>query len=332
MADKSGRELVVINRDEETVVLRATTVLPLAIVEAGPKAEEKFFEFFTAQIPNANTRMAYLRAVRRFFIWVEEMKLRLEHIRPIHVAAYIQALGQELEPPSVKQHLAAVRMLFNYFVVGQVMETNPAAAVRGPKYSAKKGKTPVLVEQEAKELLASIDVSNVVGLRDRAIIALMTYTFARVGALVAMNVEDYYAQGKRWWVRLHEKGGKLHEVPAHHKLEEYLDAYLDAAKLWDDKRGPLFRGVRGRTQTLTGLRFQRRGVLKMVQRRQADTGLETDICCHTFRATGITNFLERGGTVDEAQKIANHESSRTTGLYDRRGDKITLDAIEKISI
>lgn len=209
---------------------------------------------------------------------------------------------------------------------------NPAAAVRGPSYSTKKGKTPVLDQDEARQLLDAINTSTIIGLRDRATIGLMIYTFARVGAMVAMNVEDYYPQGKRWWIRLHEKGGKLHEILAHHKLEELLDAYLDAAELWDEKRTPLFRTTIGTTRQLTRNRITRRDVYKMVRRRAEDAKLETAIGCHTFRATGITNYLINGGTLEKAQQLANHESARTTKLYDRRDDKLSLDEVERISI
>jgi site-specific recombinase XerD len=110
------------------------------------------------------------------------------------VAAYIEMLGKRLAKPSVKQHLAAIRMLFDWLVVGQVVATNPAAPVRGPKYTVRKGKTPVLDQAEARELLDSLDASTVVGLRDRALIATMIYTFGRVGAVIKMRVEDYYTQ------------------------------------------------------------------------------------------------------------------------------------------
>ena len=325
-------ELVIVNNDEELIRLDPRSVVPVVVRQAGPKAEEKFLEFFAASIRNMNTRMAYLRAVKKFFAWVEWKRLGLEQIRPLHVAAYIEMLTLEVSAPTVKQNLAAVRMLFDYLVVGQIVEMNPAAAVRGPSYSNKKGKTPILDEDEARLLLDSIDTTNVVGLRDRAVIGLMVYTFARVGALAAMNVEDYYPQGKRWWVRLHEKGGKLHDIPAHHKLEEFLDAYLDAAQLRDQKKGPLFRVAKGKTKTLLLKRMTRRDVYEMVRRRAKDAAIETAIGCHTFRATGITNYLINGGTLEKAQQLANHESARTTKLYDRRDDKLSLDEVERITI
>ena len=223
-------------------------------------------------------------------------------------------------------------MLFDYLVVGQVVEMNPAAAVRGPSYSVKKGKTSVLTEAEARHLIGRIDISHIIGLRDRALIAVMVYGFARVGAVVGMSVEDYFPQGKRWWFRLHEKGGKLHELPAHHKAEEFLDAYLDAVPFREAKKSPLFRTALGKTKVLSETRMTRRDVYRMVQRRATDAGIETKIGCHSFRATAITNYLEHGGTLEKAQAMANHESARTTKLYDRRDDKFSLDEVERIAI
>ena len=146
-----------------------------------------------------------------------------------------------------------------------------------------------------------------------------------------MKTDDYYQQGKRWWIRLHEKGGKRHEVPAHHNAEEYLDAYLDAVGIWDEKRTPLFRSV-DRTKNITENPLARTDVLRMIKRRAMAAGLPSSTCCHTFRATGITAYLENGGTIENAQAIAAHESPRTTKLYDRTGDEIILDEVERILI
>jgi integrase/recombinase XerD len=171
-----------------------------------------------------------------------------------------------------------------------------------------------------------------VGLRDRALIGVMVYSFARVGAVVGMKVEDYYQDGRRSWLRLHEKGGKFHEVPAHHNAEAYLDAYLEAARIADDKKGALFRTAAGSAKTLTSNRLHRTEALLMIKRRAREAGLPEAICCHTFRATGITAYLENGGTIEKAQMIAAHESPRTTKLYDRTSDQISLDEVERIGI
>ncbi|HEY6262156.1 MAG TPA: tyrosine-type recombinase/integrase [Nitrospiraceae bacterium] len=316
-----GRQLARIN-------MRA---VPSLFLDAGEKASWRFIEFFTANIRNRNTREAYARAVNRFCRWCEKRNLSLAEIKPFFVAAYVEKLGTTHSRPSVKQHLAALRMLFDYLVTGQVMSMNPASSVRGPKHVVRKGKTPVLSAEEARELLDSIDVGTVAGLRDRALIAVMVYSFARVGAVVAMNVEDYFRQRKRWWFRLHEKGGKLHDVPAHHQAMEYVDAYLKGAGFHGEATTPLFRTL-DRWGKLGRARLGRRPALAIVKRRAKAAGLPSSICCHTFRATGITAYLLNGGTLENAQMLAAHSSPSTTKLYDRTGDQVSLDEIEKIVI
>jgi len=307
--------------------------LPAIIETAGPRAKEKFLEFFTAHIRNPNTRRAYLRACARFLDWCHRRGFELEHVRPMVVAAFIEQLGRELSPPTVKQHLAAVRMLFDYLVVGQVLGHNPAAAVKGPKHVVKKGRTPVLTAAEARILLDSIDITRVVGLRDRAMIGVMLFSFARVGAVVGMKVEDYFMQGHRPWLRLHEKGGKRLQIPCHHLAQDYLEGYLDAAGIAEDRKGPLFRGAYKKTGALTEAGMSETAALKMAKRRARAAGFEpSSVCCHTFRATGITTYLMNDGLLETAQAIAGHESARTTGLYDRREDEITLTEIERIRI
>jgi integrase len=193
-----------------TATTVASTIrVPTAIASAGDRAARRFLEFFAATIRNKNTRIAYYRASCSFFAWLEQRGVaELVDIEPLHVAAYAEALQETAAKPTVKQHLAAVRMLFDWLVVGQLLAVNPAHAVRGPKYVVRRGKTPVLSEEQARRLIESIDTSTLVSLRDRALIGVMTYAFARIGAVVAMRVEDYYPNGKRWWVRLNEKGGK----------------------------------------------------------------------------------------------------------------------------
>ena len=211
---------------------------------------------------------------------------------------------------------------------------NAAHAVRDPKYALRKGKTPVLTAEEARELLDSIatvrstaredgeakEHPDLIGLRDRALIGVMVYTFARINSALQMKVSDYFVQGRRGWVRLHEKGGKEHEVPRHHSLEQYLDEYIAAAGIAGEREAPLFQTAAGKTGTLTGNAMWRQDAYRMIQRRTRDTGIKTRIGNQTFRATGITGYLKNKGTLEAAQDIANHESPRTTKLYDRRRD------------
>lgn len=315
-------------------------ILPAVIAEAGERAGRRFVEFFTANIRNPNTRTAYARAVARFLDWCDERGMELGQIEPVVVAAYIEELCGSHSRPTVKQHLAAIKMLFDWLTTGGVIPFNPAASVRGPKHVVRKGTTPVLKPEEARKLLDSIrigqekdgqELPDIKGLRDRALIAVMVYSFARVGATLAMRVEDYYTEGRRGWFRLHEKGGKLHSVPAHHNAEAYLDAYLEAAGIAGDRKGALFRTI-DKTRKLTSHPMDPNDALRMIKRRAGEAGLSPAVCCHTFRATGITAYLEAGGTIEKAQQIAAHESPKTTKLYDRTADTISLDEIERIAI
>jgi integrase/recombinase XerD len=304
--------------------------MPTIIAASSENTCRQFIEFFAVNIRNSNTRKAYYRGISNFLNWCGARGIRFEQIGPLVVAAYIEQ--HTASTPTVKQHLAAIRMLFDWLVVGHVIPVNPALSVRGPKYVLARGKTPILTNDETRMLLENIDISSVVGLRDRALMATMVYSFARVGAVVGMRVGDYYKNGKRWWLRLHEKGGKFHEVPAHHKLEEYIDTYINISGLWEDRKGPLYRTVSGKSRNLTNNYMAPADVYRMIRRRAKQAGITTPIGCHTFRAIGITNYLENGGTLERAQILAAHSSPRTTKLYDRTGDKITLDEVERIVI
>ena len=222
-------------------------------------------------------------------------------------------------------------MLCDWLVVSQVLPVNPAAAVRGPKHVVTKGSTPVLSPAEARKLLDSIDTGTLAGLRDRALFSVMLYSFARVSAVLGMRRQDYFQQGSWGWLRLHEKGGKRHDVPAHHRAAEALDEYLEACGLEDGAGGAVSeRGPGG--GELSGRPLTRRVVLAMIKRRAAAAGLPPSTCCHTFRATGITAYLSNGGTLEHAQQIAGHASPKTTKLYDRTADRVTVDEIERIVI
>ena len=310
--------------------ISAHTALPALFIQ-NESAQRRYVEFFTANIRNLNTRKAYARAAAEFAAWCDAHGItELRLVQPVHVAAYIE--GLVLSAPSIKQRLAALRMLFDWLVVGQIIPTNPAASVRGPKHSVKKGKTPVLAADEARTLLDAIDTSTPMGRRDRALIGLMVYTFARVGAALKMRAEDVYVQGRRTWVRLYEKGGKQHEMPCHHSLDEYLHAYIDGSALGLQPKAPLFRTAVPHTGGLTENTMSQADAYRMIRRRALAAGIATKIGNHSFRATGITEYLRNGGKLEVAQAMANHESARTTGLYDRRSDQVSLDEIERILI
>ncbi len=186
-------------------------------------------------------------------------------------------------------------MLFDWMVAGQVLPVNPAYAVRGPKHSQSEARRLYSKPDEARTLIDAIDAISLSGLRDRALIGLMVYTFARVGAAISMKVEDFYVQGRRGWVRLHEKGGKEHEMPTHHNLDRYLEEYIAGAGIAEDRKGSLFRTTRGRSGELTGSSLLQPDVWRMIRRRALAVGIKAEIGCHTFCATGITAYLKNGG-------------------------------------
>ena len=316
----------------EILAPASRTSLP-SLFTGRSEARKRMRDFFSSHIRNKNTRRAYMEAVRQFSAFCIRHGIEdLAQVEPVHVAAFVEDQLREHSKPTVKQRLAALRMLFDWMVVGQVISTNPAHAVRGPKHTQRKGKTPVLNVDEARTLIDAIDTTSLPGLRDRALIALMAYTFARVGAAVAMRVEDYFVQGRRGWVRLHEKGGKEHEMPTHHNLDKYLEEYIAFAGIAQERKGPLFRTSKGRGGELADRPLLQSDVWRMIRRRAAQAGIETEIGCHTFRATGITAYLKNGGRLEIAQQMAAHESARTTGLYDRRSDEVSLDEVERIGI
>ena len=307
--------------------------LPALIVAAGEGASVRFLEFFAANIRNPHTRRAYSRAVADFLTWCDERGVpSIAAVQPLHVATWIELQTRELSAPTVKQHLAAIRHLFDWLVTGQVLPVNPAASVRGPAHVTHTGKTPVLEPSEARALIDSIDVTTPAGLRDRALIGLMIYSFARIGAALGMKVEDVFTQNRRLWVRLRKKGGKAHAMPCHHNLETYLTAYLDQMGIGDDPTGPLFRTIGRGTARLTRTALPQANAYLMIGRRAAAAGINTRLGNHSFRATGITAYLRNGGTLEKAAQMANHASTRTTQLYDRRREEMSLDEVERIRV
>lgn len=307
--------------------------LPAIVTAAGAQASTSFLEFFVSHIRNPNTRRAYGHAVGSFLTWCGDAGVpSIDQVQPLHVAAWVEMLTGSHSAPTAKQRLAAVRMLYDWLVVKQVVPVNPAASVRGPSHSVKRGKTPVLDPSEARTLLDAIDCTTIVGLRDRALLGLMVYSFARIGAVTGMKVEDAYVQSRRLWVRLHEKGGKRHEMPCHHNLEAYLHAYIDGTGIAADTKGPLFRTIDRKTKQLSRSPLPQANAYAMIQRRASAAEIATKIGNHTFRATGITAYLKNGGTLERAATMANHSSTRTTQLYDRRSDEVTLDEVERVLI
>jgi site-specific recombinase XerD len=330
---------------------------PIAVALASDHVRLSLETFFKAEVRNPNTRRAYQNGAKDFFVYLSARPHvdTLETIKALHVSGWLETMDERgLSPPTIKQRLAGLRMMFNALVRAQVLRINPVSVVKGPAHSVTKGKTPVLTGEQTMQLLNAIDTSTLIGLRDRAMIATMAYSFARIGAVAALQVRHVFRQQRRLWLRLSEKGGKSHDVPCHHHLEAYLAEWLEAAGHADKPLAPLFQTftwkptpepscstvdlstprhdhtpIRQR-RILSGKPMTQAMTWEMLQRRAKAAGIDTAICNHTFRATGITAYLIHGGTIERAAIIAGHRSTRTTQLYDRRSDDVTLDEIEKI--
>ena len=292
----------------------AVGIVPAAVASAGDVGRRAWLDFFAAQIRNRNTRQAYARAAHRLFDWLAEHGINnVADIEPVHIAVWVEERMREASRPTVKQELAGIRSLFDWLTVRQVVSSSPAAAVRGPKHSVRRGKTPFLSAAECRRFLRSIPVETIAGLRDRALVATMTYSFARISAALAMNVKDVFLAENRLWLRLHEKGGKVLEVPCHHNLEAYLGDYIEEAGIGLDRDGPLFRAL-NRDGSLSDRRLNRHRAREMLRSaRPGRRDLSTDICNHSFRATGITAYLENPeARVEVAQYLAGHADPKTT--------------------
>jgi integrase len=210
---------------------------------------------------------------------------------------------------------------------------NPAASVRGERYSVVEGKTPEITVEQARRLLASIALTTIIGLRDRAIIATLCYTAARAGAVTRLRKKDFLDDGTQMLLLFDEKGGKQRAIPCRHDLQLMIRAYLDAGG-WSewDKDAPLFRTVCGPTGELTENAMTGIFICKMVKRRVRDAGLPDRLSPHSFRVAAITDLLRQNVPMEDVQYLCGHSSAATTRLYNRQSREVTRNTVERISI
>ena len=308
----------------------AEPALPTAVAAAGSAARFAWDEFFSGTLRNPHTRAAYLHAVRRFLAWVEPQEVPIERITPGMVGRYFD--NHPGSVPTRKLHLAAMRAFFDLLVTRHVVLLNPAASVRGERHHPE-GKTPEIGKEQARRLLASIDVSRPVGLRDRAVLATLVYTAARDGAVARLRLRDLTHDGTQHVLRFREKNGKVRDIPVRHDLEVFLLEYL-ATFDWrsEPKDAPLFRAAAGRTGELTFRPIRNLDIYRLMKRRLKDAGLPGHLTPHSFRVATITDLLEHGVPLEDVQHLAGHSDPRTTRLYDRRQKKVTRNTVECISI
>lgn len=325
-----GSELVSASK-QQVIQPVAAKALPVLVERAGGAARFAWDEFFYAEHHNPHTQKAYMAATKRFLSWCEGQGVELAAVTPGMVGQYLVGLGGSAAKRNL--HLAALRGFFDRLVQRHVVILNPAASVRGVKDQVIEGKTPEITIAQARTLLASVDTSHIVGLRDRAILAMLAYTACRAGAVAKLRFQDFQSDGTQFVLRFQEKGGKSREIPVRHDLEGFIRAYLDAAAIASQSKDqPLFRSTLRRTKQLTGNPLTTKSICELVKRRLKDAGLPSRLSPHSFRVTAITDLLTQGVPLEDVQYLAGHAEPRTTGLYDRRQKRVTRNIVERISI
>jgi len=305
--------------------------LPELIAKAGAAGRFAWEEFIYGKIRNPHTRAAYERAIRRFLAHCDALNKQLSSVSPRDVGSYLDE--QEYAPATKKLHLSAIRHFFDTLVTRHVVVLNPAHSVRGERLQVIEGKTPEITVPQARRLMQSIDTTSVVGLRDHAVLGILIYTAARVGAVANLRRGDFYDLGDQFCLRFTEKGGKSREIPVRHDLQQFINEYLTAGGLeYSEKSTPLFRTTVRRTKTLTPNGMTAGDIARMMKRRLRKAGLPSLLSPHSFRVTTITDLLSQGVPLEDVQNLAGHADPRTTRLYDRRRRKVTRNIVERISV
>jgi len=316
--------------NEREILIESTDLLPATSESNRDKTAETFLELLGARVRNPNTRSAYRVAWRAFLTFCSERQLELEAVKAYHVGAWLDRHTGSRS--TQRQHLAAVRLLFDHLIMRGVVEYNPAARAKPPRLVRETSHTPVFEEAEIVTFLESINVNSVKDIRDKAIFCVLLYSWCRVSALIKLTVADYYERAGQRWLRFQEKRGKEHEVPVHSKAKEAIDLWLEVSCLTSSPSVPLFPAFGKNRETIELKHLDRRSILKLVEKRASASGITKRVCCHSFRATGITEYMNSGGIIEIAQQIAGHKSSSTTRIYDRSRDRLTIQEIERVQI
>ena len=304
---------------------------PHAVLESGDRFSEAFWEFFKAEVGNQHTRQAYQLAIFRFLDWCSERGITLHQLQSRHLNAYFsQHPGS---PTTMRQHLSAIRKLFNRMVTLDLLPNAPNISTdlfgRNQKTTR-----PTPTAAEARMLLDSVDTSNVVGLRDRALIGVLIFCFSRVGQVTNLKVEDYIKQEHQSFLRFPGRGGSTNLVPVHHLEQEYLESYLESAGTADSPAAWLFRtSNRSRSRNcLMDQPLTRKSTLKMLKRRIEEAGLSNAYDCQSFRRTGIVEYLKNGGSIEAAARIAGYESTRSIEAFLEKNDALDEAEINRLVI
>ena len=318
--------------NKNALVPARDTQHPAILEAAGPNATFAADEFFTARIRNPHTRKAYGRAIREFLSWAEAQGLALHEISPAYAGQFIDGYGRAI--PSQKLALAALRQFFDALVTRHAVVLNPFSTVRGPRSDSRDGKTPEITVPQVRQLLASIDCSRPIGLRNRAIIGTLAYTGARVGAISALRIRDLRDYGDHRAFLFLEKGGRHREIPVRLDLDTWLLAYLQATDAAaDPPDAPLYRAAThfGDGQ-LTPRALPPWSIRDMLKRQLRTAGLPPILRPHSFRVMVINDLLAQNVPMEDVQYLAGHVHPSTTQIYDRRARHVSRNTVERISV
>jgi integrase/recombinase XerD len=305
--------------------------LPLLIRKYGTAAETAWHDFFSGQIPNNNTRAAYTRALVRFLDWCDQHGRDLQRVMPGDVGDYFR---QHPGSTSTKKvHLAALRKFFNLLVERHICLINPAAVAQLERLTVVEGKTPQITPAQIQRLVGALPNSTLAGKRDRAIIAILSFTGARAGAVAKLRRQDFYYVDMQWMLHFDEKGGKSREIPVRHDLEGIMFDYVRAAGLEENPgKSPLLRTAVRKENRLTDAGMTANDVCRMVKRRIRKAGLPANLSAHSFRVAVATDLFDQGVDTKDIQQLLGHSDPRTTRLYDRTDRKVTRNLVERIRI
>ena len=322
-----------LNPKKATLSSSTASLVPPKFILLGGTALVSSYGSFFSQTLNENTNQAYANGVKLFCDYLTKLEIKdILDIEPKHVTEFVTYTSDnDYGVATTRLYLSAVRMFLDGCVVDGLISVNPAKAVKLPRHSSRTGKTPVIIPEQVRQILDSIPLLSQADYRDRALIALMVFSFFRISAALALRLKDYELRGKQRWIIGEEKGSKRHEMPVHPTLEVILDEYI-AFVAMTDQTTPLFQSSNARGGKLTGRVFDRTAAWRMVRRRAAAAGVHREIGNHSFRATGITTYLNAGGSLEDARIMANHSNATTTKLYDRTGDTVKINEVNRIEI
>lgn len=311
---------------------KLSLVPPKFILRGGSALVSAYAAFFS-QTLNENTNQAYANGLKLFCDFLSDIKIDdILDVEPKHITDFVGKMNDEdYGVATTRLYLSALRMFLDSCVVDGMISVNPAKAVKLPRHSSRTGKTPVIIPQQVRQILDSIPCMTQTDYRDRALIGLMVFSFFRVSAALSLSLKDYELRGNQRWIIGEEKGSKRHEMPVHPSLEGLVDEYIAFVGM-TDLSTPLFQSGNARGGKLTGRPYDRTSAWRMVRRRAAAAGVHREIGNHSFRATGITTYLNAGGSLEDARIMANHSDATTTKLYDRTGDRVKITEVNRIEI